>query len=584
MVGAFFYLTLCSMRNRLRVRLQRLRQPRYVAGLIVGVLYFYRFAFRYLFRAGRSGPASGSVIAGLARYAAPAQVIGSVALFALAALSWLWPGSKPTLTFSRAEVQFLFQAPLSRRQLVQYKLIRSQIGTLFGSVMTTLFLRPTSLAAGWIFLTGMWLTFSIMSLHATGISLSRQSLARLGAAGFARQWLPVALVVGSIGVMGATVALDWAHLAGLASPRDVFHEVEALMSTGAAAIVLWPFRAIVRVPLAQTTAQFWTALPGALLIIAVNYVWVIRADASFEEASAERAEKIVAQLASRGAAPRVNVKAATTPTPFTLSPAGRPEMAILWKNLIMVGRYASLTTLIRFVPLLIMLGVLSQGLGRSGGLQTAVAIMCLFGVVATIVLGPQMARNDLRQDLGILAVLKTWPLTGATLLRGELLAPMVMLTSIVWLLILAALMLSGRIPTDGSVVLTIALNRVSYAAAAMLAAPALILAQLVVQNGIAIAFPGWVTVGVSRARGIEVTGQRMLMVAGTLIALVLAILPAAIAAAVVTVAVYWTTHTIIVVVPALTLAAVMVMECWLAVEALGRLLDRTDINAVEAQE
>src|SRR5207237_565569 len=130
--------------------------------------------------------------------------------------------------------------------------------------------------------------------------------------------------------------------------------------------------------------------------------------------------------------------------------------------------------------------------GQAGGLLTALAILCLFGTVMTILIGPMMARNDLRQDLGILAVLKTWPITGATLLRGEVLAPMAMLTAIVWLLILGALTLSGQIPVGGSVQSTVMLNRVSYALAAMLAAPALILAQLVVQNGIAIAFPAWI--------------------------------------------------------------------------------------------
>src|SRR5439155_15157334 len=132
-------------------------------------------------------------------------------------------------------------------------------------------------------------------------------------------------------VLGFTVARDWAHLVSLQSPREVFHEVEVLMSTGAAGLVLWPFRAMARVPLAQTAAQFWAALPAALLITAANYVWVVNADASFEEASAENAEKAVAQLAARSA-PAPRVRAGASPTPFTLSLAGRPEMAILWKN------------------------------------------------------------------------------------------------------------------------------------------------------------------------------------------------------------------------------------------------------------
>jgi hypothetical protein len=318
--------------------------------------------------------------------------------------------------------------------------------------------------------------------------------------------------------------------------------------------------------------------------MAANYVWVLRADASFEEASAEHAEKIVTRLASRPATPRV--KAHATPTPFTLSLAGRPEMAILWKNLIMLGRYASLRTVFRFLPLLVILGLTAQRPGRAGGLLAALAVLCLFGVVFTILLGPQMARNDLRQDLGSLAVLKTWPLSGAALLRGELLAPLALLTAIAWLLILAALMLSGQVPMGGAggITLTLVANRVSYAVAAMLLAPPLILAQLVVQNGLAIAFPAWIAIGVSRARGIEVMGQRMLMLAANAIALALFVLPAALVGAAIAGAAYWTLHMPIVVLPVLTLALVMLGECWLAVEALGRALDRTDVNAVDARE
>src|SRR5258706_3684698 len=121
MIGAFFYLTICSIRNRVRVKLKRLRQPRYAAGLIVGGLYLYRFAFRNLFLGSRSGRTTGSPLLLLARFTAPLQTTASLVLFALAAAVWLLPGFKPPLTYSRAEVQFLFQSPLSRRQLVQSK-------------------------------------------------------------------------------------------------------------------------------------------------------------------------------------------------------------------------------------------------------------------------------------------------------------------------------------------------------------------------------------------------------------------------------------------------------------------------------
>ena len=77
MIGAFFYLTICSIRNRVRVRLKRLRQPRYVAGLIVGGLYLYRVAFRNLFRASRSGRPPSSTAA---RPSSPSASSGSTSV------------------------------------------------------------------------------------------------------------------------------------------------------------------------------------------------------------------------------------------------------------------------------------------------------------------------------------------------------------------------------------------------------------------------------------------------------------------------------------------------------------------------
>ena len=40
-----------------------------------------------------------------------------------------------------------------------------------------------------------------------------------------------------------------------------------------------------------SAAEFWSALPAALALLVVNYVWVLRSDAAFEEASAEHAEQ-----------------------------------------------------------------------------------------------------------------------------------------------------------------------------------------------------------------------------------------------------------------------------------------------------
>ena len=45
MLGASLYIIVCSAKNRVRVRLRRLREPRYLIGAIVGVAYLYFSVF-----------------------------------------------------------------------------------------------------------------------------------------------------------------------------------------------------------------------------------------------------------------------------------------------------------------------------------------------------------------------------------------------------------------------------------------------------------------------------------------------------------------------------------------------------------
>jgi hypothetical protein len=425
---------------------------------------------------------------------------------------------------------------------------------------------------------GLWVMLMAVRLHLMGVALSRSSLAAHGTSGIARQWLPLAVVLGAIAVLALAVVGDWPALSSLSDPGDVFKELQRLGSRGAAGAVLWPFRAFARLPLSASVPEFWSALPAALALLALNYAWVLRSDAAFEEASAAHAEK----RATARRAPRAVVRG-TASTPFTLAAEGPPETAILWKNLILVGRYVSLRTLLRLLPLVIVFGMIAQGQGGSG-VASFLAAVCLPLAAFTVLLGPQMMRNDLRQDLANLALLKTWPVRGAALIRGEVLAPTVVVTVVAWLFILLSALLAPRPASPGGTIAVLMANRASFAIAAAILAPAIILSQTVVQNALAVLFPAWVTVGASRSRGIDAMGQRLLMLAGILVTLAASLLPGALIAGVVAFAVYWITGATLVILPALIVALVVVGECWLAVEGLGRVLERTDVSAIDAAE
>ena len=575
MVSAFLYLTACSMKNRVRRRLQRLREPRYLIGLVVGLAYFYLAFFR-----GRGPhPELGSAPAAAAAAASgPLQLIGSLFLMVVAAGAWVIPGTGQALAFSRAEVQFFFTAPMTRRQLVHVKLWQSQLAILISSALTAIFMRPRSLATAWTLVAGLWIVLMTVRLHLIGVALRRTSLGAHGGSAPARQALPLAVVFGAAGVLASAVLTAWPAFASAADADRVLAELQRVTAHGAPAIVFWPFRALVRLPLAASAGEFLAALPAALGLLALNYAWVLQSDAAFEEAAAAHAEK----RASARTAPRAVVRGVAA-TPFRLAPDGPVETAILWKNLILVGRYVSLRTLLRLLPLVVIFGLVASD-AASGGVAAVMGAICLFLALLAVVMGPQLMRNDLRQDLARLPLLKAWPVRGAALMRGEVLAPTVVVTAVAWIFLLAAAALGGGLKAGTGPAAVLQAFRWPLLAASCVLAPAIVLAQVVVHNGLAVLFPAWVAVGASRARGVDAMGQRLFMLAGILLTLLVTLVPGAVVGGALAAAVYVTTGVVVIVLPAILAAIVVVGECWLAIEGFGRVLDRTDPTAVDATE
>ena len=67
MIGALTFLVFQSWKNRLTMRIRRLRQPKYLVGAIVGGLYVYFYFFRLLFRHSGGGPGGTGQPAGARR-------------------------------------------------------------------------------------------------------------------------------------------------------------------------------------------------------------------------------------------------------------------------------------------------------------------------------------------------------------------------------------------------------------------------------------------------------------------------------------------------------------------------------------
>src|SRR5262249_1150581 len=119
-IGALAYLISTSTRNRWMAQARRVRNPRYAFALGVGVLYFW-WVFARPQRTGNVGGLS-------AILSWPStEVLFSFAILVLIAGTWLFGGDQSALAFSQAEVSILFSAPVTRRALIGYKLVRSQL-------------------------------------------------------------------------------------------------------------------------------------------------------------------------------------------------------------------------------------------------------------------------------------------------------------------------------------------------------------------------------------------------------------------------------------------------------------------------
>ncbi len=545
MVRALLYLRLQSLRNFVLHRIRRLREPKYLIGTAAAAAYLY-FAVLRRSLAGVKAVASAPVAAGVGA-AVVCTALGALGLV-IVAYRWIFPPQKAGLRFSEAEIAFLFPAPVTRRALIHYHLLSAQAAILFTSVLTSLFLNRMTVAGGNRLLgaAGWWVILSVFELVLLGTNLL---LARLRESS-PRFLLWRAAAVAAILAYAAAVA--WSAGRFLSTGGHFLGEpgIDLVAQFGASSPFRWlalPFRVVFGPSLASSPRDFAVALVPALAVIALLYAWVSRSQAHFEEGTIALAERRAAlrAAAQRGELPQVRrSKPKPSTGPFRLEPKGPPEIAFLWKNLLsMQGSLVSR----RLVVIAIGIGIgLSLSIGpvlswkaRASGFDVygpMIVVFCGMTAAYTLILGPQIARQDLRTDLANADLLKTYPMEGWRLVLGELLAPTVVLTGVLWCAILGAALAvdaGGRLGwlTPGT--------RVALALSLALAAPVLCVIQLIVPNAILLLLPGWQPAGRSRGGGIEQFGQRLIFAVVQLLIALLVVVPAAAFAALVVFCAQW---------------------------------------------
>jgi hypothetical protein len=526
MISALLYLVRTSWRNRFITRFKRLKQPKYLFGAVIGLLYFYWFLFRNIFLGGGRGKG----LTGFAPWldAGLFETLGAAILLIIVITAWLLPGKRAALTFSEAEIAFLFPAPLSRKSLIHFKLLRSQ----FAIFVTVFFLTLLSARSGSLFRiaasgVGWWLILSTLQLHFLGSSLQRTRMLDCGLTNWKRRLVILGLITGvaawvMIWARQTMPALQPGHFESGEAITDYF---QALLNSGPLHYLLMPFRFIVRPYLSADWSGFLLASAPALLILVAHYVWVIRSNVAFEEASIEASRQLAEKVAAvrSGNWQSANAKAKPARSPFRLSSSGPALIAFLWKNLIGAGSVLSLRLVLILIAIILAFGVGLRGGAGDSGWPTIVAAVASFVCIWSLFIGPQLLRQDFRRELPQMDMLKVLPLPGWQIALGQILTPVVLLTVAQWLLVLIAVVfgaLMGKPSTAPGLLVGVGIG-------AAMVLPFLNLISLIIPNAAVLLFPSWFQSGKDAPHGIEATGQRLIFALGQFLTLLISVLPAA---------------------------------------------------------
>jgi putative ABC exporter len=518
-IRIFGYLAWRSLYNRIARQLRQLRSPRYLIALVLGLTYLWVVAIE---ERPRHAP---EVLVG-ARWL---ELVGALGVAGALLWSWLFGVERRVLAFSPAEVTFLFAGPVTRRGLVQYKLLRNQLLILFNSLLWTLILaRERFGASPWLRAISIWVLLTTVSFHRLGASFVRTSLLEHGR--IALRHRVVSLVLLGLALIGMTWSIQAALpdlAAGWAGGLTTF--LDALTDAASAPVprlLLAPFRAMVRPLSARTSAEWLGAIGPALALLVLHYIWVIRADTAFEETAAEAALHRARHSASRGrGTPELAHR--RLPALLRLAPVGWPAGAILWKNLLAVVRTRRARTMATlFLAAAVVAALLS--FETHGTVPEVLGWLAATWAGLAVVIGPQWIRNDLRSDLLKLDLLRSYPVGGRAIVAAEAAASTLVLTALqLALMLVAYLAFLGNDHMEPSLPV-----RTAVLVGGAVCLPGINYLGMLIQNGAAVLFPAWVHLGSGRPSGVEALGQNMLVIIAYSAVLAAALLlPAALAIA-----------------------------------------------------
>src|SRR3954469_1993046 len=244
---SLFILMKLQLRGRLRASVRGAKTPKGAAFLVVALVIIVLWL----------GPAVFSAF--IVKRADPASVrtVVPLALLGLTIVTAITHGSDKAVSFTPAEVNFLFPGPFTRRQLLLYKIAKSTAGAVVSALfLSVVMLRYGTLWAG-VFL-GPLLAMLFLQFASMAFVLTRQTAGEATASARGRRAVLVvvlvALAVALTPAVRAALRADWGTL------------LSSVQSSPAARIVLAPVMPVAMAWTAPTYAQLamWSAVAAVI--------------------------------------------------------------------------------------------------------------------------------------------------------------------------------------------------------------------------------------------------------------------------------------------------------------------------------
>jgi len=421
---------------RLRRIRRSLRTPRGIVFFVVGCALFALWLLPSILGTSIGRPRSD-----------PASVRAFMPLVLLAftlAMSLLSGGK--ALSFSAADVDFLFPGPFSRHQLVLYKIAVTAFAALWVSLLFSIWqMRHATL---WIAaFGGIWLCWLFAQSLAMLLVLARQAVTARHSPLVVRLAMGLLLAL----IIGGVIIIARPMFSGVSG----FHDIKWQAGDSVLArIVLAPFVVLTRTFAAEhiwPDLILWAAISIAMIVALIAAI--LRLDSHFIESSLTATETMLARVRHmRSGGHAFGAAKPVRGLRIGMLPRMGGVGSLAWRQLMMALRGAR--------GLLLMLLMITLGVGpmlwMASEHEGAIIPLLIMGGMWLLFILPSMVRFDFRGDLARMDALKALPLQPWAVAAGQMLAPVLVLTFMAWLIAAAVIGFAPRYTRGAAVAAIIA--------------------------------------------------------------------------------------------------------------------------------